>query len=316
MWFLVREIALNNYFWRLRCELVVSLHHKEICDKIQVHPLVDSVDWRSIYDTITVNSRDMSERDTLFCMDCGILAPSEHNKYGLTLLKQACRLGYNQVASRCLLEEKIDLTSEVPSCLNIACWSQQVETVKLLLADTRMDPSVGDSRSFILAATRGHPEVVEVLMRDGRCDINIQQGWVPECEKTPVDEAKYLEVARLLLSDPRFDPAMYDSWYLISACIIGHTSVVEVLLKDGRADPTVLNYQAVHEAWNREHKEILDMLLADQRVDLRTRIKYNRTTPILCCLGSILLGAAIGAAIGLAAFHAVRYIDREYYRGR
>ncbi|CAH6421574.1 Hypothetical protein POVR2_LOCUS396 [uncultured virus] len=308
MWFLMRDIVTQNHFWRLRCEKRMQSRHKHICDKIQLHTLADLVDWKSIYGTIIANNRDISERDTLFCMDCGILAPSEHNKNGLTLLKHACTLGYNQVVSRCLLDSNIDPTVGQLSCLDIACWNGQAETVKLLLADTRMDPRRKNSRSFILAATRGHSEAVAVLMRDGRCDINIQQGWVAKDDKIVLPEDEYLKLAHLLLSDPRFNPAMHNSWYLISACILGHASVVELLLKDGRADPSAVNHMAVNEARIRGDKHILDMLVADHRVDAEIR-RLHTTASMLSSISKIVLATAIG----LTALYAVHYIDREYY---
>ena len=138
MWFLMRDIVGKNHFWRLRCEVRLDLYSKEISKRIQAHKLADLVNWKAIYGMISSND-DMSERDTLFCMDCGILQPTKSNNYGQALLKRACKHGFNQVVERCLVAWKIDptlgergmeraslLENEMPNawttCLETACW--------------------------------------------------------------------------------------------------------------------------------------------------------------------------------------------------
>ncbi|CAH6419530.1 Hypothetical protein POVR2_LOCUS34 [uncultured virus] len=244
-------------------------------------------------------------------MDCGLLDPSEYNDNGLGSLRRGCKLGYCQVVRRCLVDWKLDPTEAEPSCLEVACWYGQVEIVKLLLADTRVDPSVEDSRPFMIAYLRGRSAVLEVLMADGRCDINMQEGQVPADKVELPHETEYLKIARLLLSDTRFNPASNNSWYLTYSSVLGHASVVQLLLGDGRADPRALNYRAVYQAWNRGHKETLDILLADPRVDIGTRMQYNGTLTVLCCVGNILLGTAIGMTILYAARHISMTIDRQ-----
>ena len=53
-----------------------------------------------------------------------------------------------------------------------ACEYNQVEVVKLLLQDPRVDPSYQNNYAIILASENGHVEVVKLLLQDPRVDPN------------------------------------------------------------------------------------------------------------------------------------------------
>ena len=51
-----------------------------------------------------------------------------------------------------------------------AAKAGNLEVVKLLLTDNRVDPSDDDNLAIIWAASRGHHEVVKTLLADNRVD--------------------------------------------------------------------------------------------------------------------------------------------------
>lgn len=57
-----------------------------------------------------------------------------------------------------------------------------------------------------------------------------------------------IEVVKMLLKDPRVDPADVDSCALWYAASYGHLEIVRLLLEDGRVDPTVLGCMALQVA--------------------------------------------------------------------
>ncbi|KAJ2988320.1 hypothetical protein HDV02_005637, partial [Globomyces sp. JEL0801] len=104
--------------------------------------------------------------------------------------------------------------------------------VEMLLADSRVDPSLHSNIAIRLASQLGHVEIVEML-----------------------------------IADPRVDPVAGKNCPICNACENGHNNVVEILLADSRVDPSVNDNQAIRFAAQNGHQKIVEMLLADSRVD-------------------------------------------------
>jgi hypothetical protein len=67
-------------------------------------------------------------------------------------------------------------------------------------------------------------------------------------------------VVRLLLSDPRVDPAANENWAIKWAARYGHTEVVRLLLSDERVDPIAQENDAIKQAAENGHDEIVKLL--------------------------------------------------------
>lgn len=114
----------------------------------------------------------------------------------------------------------------------IACVRGDVNAVRELLADSRVDPRTYDCSSLRSAAGRGHTAVV-----------------------------------RVLLADSRFDYATRYSDVLCVAARSGRADLMGTLLADGRADPADWGNAAIRSAVFCDHTEVTRLLLADHRVD-------------------------------------------------
>jgi hypothetical protein len=119
--------------------------------------------------------------------------------------------------------------------LRFACRNGHVEVVKLLLADSRVDPSA---------------------------DNQLAIQWACEFQ--------HVEVVKLLLADSRVDPSAYNQFPIRNTCEKGYVEIVKLLLADKRVDPSVDNQFPIRKACEREKEyvEVVKLLLAHQRVDI------------------------------------------------
>jgi ankyrin repeat protein len=146
-----------------------------------------------------------------------------------------------------------------------AAKTGDVEKVRLLLTDPRVDPSANNNVAIQQASHNGHLEVVRLLLTDPRtdpaADDNDAIQWA--------SRNGHLEVVRLLLTDPRTDPAANNNFAIQWASINGHLEVVRLLLTDPRPDPAADNNDAIRWASEYGHLEVVRLLLTDPRVDWR-----------------------------------------------
>lgn len=77
----------------------------------------------------------------------------------------------------------------------------------------------------------------------------------------------YTEIVKLLLEDPRVNPAAKNNDAIRDACYYGHTDIVKLLLEDKRVDSSALNNYAFRWASQNGHTDIVKLLLLDNRVD-------------------------------------------------
>lgn len=138
-----------------------------------------------------------------------------------------------------------------------------LETVKLLLADPRVDPTVSDALGQ--AVFSGHYKIVMLLLdagADPSAENNNAIHWAARLGHT--------EIVRVLLKDKRVDPTTRDvvEW----AARLGHYDTVKVLLEDPRIDPTADESAALYWAFNNRHWDIYE-LLEQHGCSLRERRK-------------------------------------------
>jgi ankyrin repeat protein len=156
-------------------------------------------------------------------------------------------------------EFKLDLGE----ALSIAAEMGFTDAVKLLLSDSRVDPSAYDNIALCSAAGDGHIEIVKLLLSDSRLDLSARDN----------DALRYAarnghtEIVKLLLSDSRVDPSALNNEALRYSAGDGHTEIVKLLLSDSRVDPSARDNDALRYAAKKGHTEIVKLLLSDSRAD-------------------------------------------------
>lgn len=79
------------------------------------------------------------------------------------------------------------------------CIKGNIELVKLLLENSRVDPSIYNNYCIMMASERGHTEIVKILLKDNRVNPAIKNNY-------PIKTAKmygHQEIVNLLIEDGR-----------------------------------------------------------------------------------------------------------------
>ena len=174
----------------------------------------------------------------------------------------ACRNGDVEEVRRLLADPRVDPGYSNNEAIREACARGHVEVVRLLLADRRVDPTDYYNDTMRLACENGHADVVRLLLIDSRADPgdNDNSAVRQACSRGHVD------VVRLLLADPRVNPAAFHNDAIRRASENGHVEVVRLLLADGRIDPSDYSNDAVRWARHKGHVEVVQLLMQDPRV--------------------------------------------------
>jgi len=125
--------------------------------------------------------------------------------------------------------------------LMLAARAGHTDIVKMLLEDSRTEPSVGsirgspidvrESPALSWAAAKGHKDVVKVLLDDGRVDPRAGDGTIHGLHTSAAlkwaARGGYLEIVRMLLEDGRVKDSIDVA--LRIAQDRGHIEVAELL---------------------------------------------------------------------------------------
>jgi hypothetical protein len=110
------------------------------------------------------------------------------------------------------------------------------------------------------ASVNGHLELVRLLLEDSRVDPSS----IANAPIRYASENGHVDVVRLLLTDPRVDPSAEDNYAIRFASHYGHVDVVRLLLEDSRVDPTAEDNDAIRWARVNDHSEIVELLTEHQ----------------------------------------------------
>ena len=156
-----------------------------------------------------------------------------------------------------LLNKKINLDR----CLEIASDDGQLEMVKILLKDPRVDPSDDNNNSIRRASKNGHLEIVKLLLQDPRVDPSDGNNYSIKA----ASENGHIKIVRLLLKDPRVDPSDDNNYALEKAYDksdrrdpdkIGYIDIVKVLFRNKRVRNKMSHYEI--SLWGDRIKSLLE----------------------------------------------------------
>ncbi|KAJ3259378.1 hypothetical protein HK103_002281 [Boothiomyces macroporosus] len=135
------------------------------------------------------------------------------------------------------------------------------EIVQLLLQNRNVDPSVLDNAALRLACYFGNVKVASLLLQDPRVDPS-------SCDNEAIRKTTNSSICLMLMNDKRVDPTARNNEALSQAVKLGKSDIVEILLQDHRVDPTFNNYDFLTTALQSNDTATLEILLRDPRVDL------------------------------------------------
>ena len=142
-----------------------------------------------------------------------------------------------------------------------------IEYLKILLED---------KRTFIpqdILLDISEDDILETLLSSPKIDFNIDDSQIL------VNMLHIPELVNILLKDGRYDPSIERNRALREACEHKYVDSIEIILKDGRCDPSKCLVEILDITYKQKYLHVLEVILNDSRVDVIKCI--NHLKPIL-----------------------------------
>ena len=117
----------------------------------------------------------------------------------------ASKNGYDKIVKILLSDSRIDPSANNNAAIRWASQFGRKAVVELLLSDSRVDQTTNNNYAINVAAANGHEAVVRMLLDDPQLDTSNRA--IGEASKNG-----HIEVVAMLLIDPRIDPSNYDNY--------------------------------------------------------------------------------------------------------
>jgi ankyrin repeat protein len=130
------------------------------------------------------------------------------------------------------------------------------------------------------ASSKGHLEVARLLLNDPRTD----PGAYENAALISASRAGHLDIVQLLLTGVRDDPSAEGSFAIAVASRNGHLEIVRRLLQELRVDPTLHSYRPIRYATEENQIEFVKLLLQDRRVDPSNTIIREFAERLTCLI--------------------------------
>ncbi|CAH6420310.1 Ankyrin repeat protein [uncultured virus] len=127
--------------------------------------------------------------------------PSMNDSTSLVLASSSPYYGYNiEVIKLLLSDPRVDPSRNNNFVFGILCYEHETELIKKLLLDLRVDPADGDNAILRYASANGEVEIVKLLLDNNR--INPELGTEHTNALMEAIENNQPEIVTLLLDDP------------------------------------------------------------------------------------------------------------------
>ena len=104
-------------------------------------------------------------------------------------------------------------------------------TSKMLLSDMGIDPTYDDNHAIQWACENNNAKIVELLLSyDGvECtSLIVDPSANKDCALILASEGGFTKIMKMLLSDERTNPNVYDDYVFDGACDDGHSEIVKM----------------------------------------------------------------------------------------
>jgi ankyrin repeat protein len=170
----------------------------------------------------------------------------------------ASRNGHLDIVLLLLKDMRTDPSANGCEAIIQAASKNHQKTVKVLLQDPRVNPNL----LITEACKNGHSNVVKSILECPRFDVqnrDCSDALIYSCWKG------HVEIVDLLLKDGRFDPSDADNEAIRYAARNGFVEIAKLLLADSRVDPNARNNEAFSDASRSGHYEVVKLLYPSLR---------------------------------------------------
>ena len=133
--------------------------------------------------------------------------------------------------------------------------------------------NITDQKYFIVVAENGYVDIVKLLLQHPRFDPTVHHS---QSMRLAIKN-NHIDIVRLLLKDRRCHPTdcvVFDGWLnaLDVACSVGNLEIVKLLLEDGRTNPNRHGASCLRIASQKGYDDIVKLLSSDSRIDFEDTI--------------------------------------------
>ncbi|KAJ3357303.1 hypothetical protein HDU91_005427 [Kappamyces sp. JEL0680] len=200
-------------------------------------------------------------------MATGKADPSDDANYAIRL---ASENGHSEIVDVLLTDRRVDPSVMDNHAIYYAALEGHRQTVEILMKDSRVNPADSQNRTFARACQRvENLDILKLLLTDPRVDPK-------ECEAEALENAAAndcVEILEFLLDDLKLNASVCADRALYTACQSGHELCVKILL-DRNSNPANPENPSIIPASKVGNPSVFKMIYADQRVDVSIRDSY------------------------------------------
>ncbi|KAJ3154582.1 hypothetical protein HDU89_007820 [Geranomyces variabilis] len=164
-----------------------------------------------------------------------------------------------------MMRSEPSATYNLVRLLQTATVRPNMTILKMLILDYGVDPASASNEAIRVACRNGDVEFVRHLLSDSRVDpMDSDPNELKSNALFAASTADQAKVVELLLQDPRIDPAANNNWAIYAASGHGACSAVKILMLDPRVK---LSNESLYVACDAGRRDVVDLLLQDERID-------------------------------------------------
>lgn len=159
-----------------------------------------------------------------------------------TIFTKFCKRGNVKVMKE-VIDRGLDPSFNRNESIKVAVKYNQPKSIKFLLQNSRVDPSVGGNCVLDWASKNGNSDIFKLFLIDEYTIIRDRNGSKFNHNYILVNSAKngYLEIIKILLSKDLDIPKEYFNMAFRYACYYNQIEVIKLLIQDSRFDPSYKN---------------------------------------------------------------------------
>jgi hypothetical protein len=138
----------------------------------------------------------------------------------------------------------------------------QVEIIKILLNDSRFDPSISNNISLIQCITYNSIESLKLLLKDKRIKFTSTNSGIIGHAVLNLNH----EALKILLKNKEVNPNTWKLFFTENCCEISAYKTLSALLSHNKFNPISQNNAFITEAFNNKKQTIVDLLWSNKKV--------------------------------------------------